>query len=133
MTGLLLDTNAFIWSYVGHPRITPTVREKLRLEDRFVSQVCGIEIAIKMSIGQLDLSSASIRGFTAAFVTGCRDLEAEVLDLEFRDLDRLSRLPLVHRDPFDRLIIAQALSRGLTVVTGNRAFRAYAGLDVLEI
>ena len=133
MTGLLLDTNVFIWAYMGHPRVTPAVREKLRLEERFVSQVCGIEIAIKMSIGQLQLSSGADAGFTPAFLAGCRDLEADVLNLEFGDLDRLSRLPLVHRDPSDRLIIAQALNRGLTVVTGDRAFKAYAGLDVLEI
>ena len=133
MTGLLLDTNVFIWSYIGHPRITQAVREKFRREERFVSQVCGIEIAIKMSMGQLHLSSGGSRDFTAALLTGCRDLEADVLGLDFGDLDRLSRLPLIHRDPFDRLIICQALSRGLTVVTGDRAFRDYVGLDVLEI
>ena len=133
MSGLLLDTNVFVWSYIGHPRVDFALRERLRSEERFVSQVCGIEIAIKISLGRMSLSATGDENFTRAFLAGCRDLEADVLDIGYADLDRLSRLPLVHRDPFDRLIICQALSRGLTVVTGDRAFKAYAGLDVLEI
>jgi PIN domain nuclease of toxin-antitoxin system len=130
---LFLDSNTFIWSLFGHPRITAKVQNELRASKNFVSQVTAIEIAIKMSIGRFDLPSVFGRDFSSAFHSGCRDLDADVLNLEHEDIDRLSRLPLVHRDPFDRLIICQALSRGLTVVTGDRAFKAYAGLDVLEI
>ncbi len=86
-----------------------------------------------MSIGRLELASGASRDFTADFLVGCADLEADVLNLDYTDLDRLARLPLIHRDPFDRLMICQALSRGLTIVTGDHAFKAYAGLDVLEI
>jgi PIN domain nuclease of toxin-antitoxin system len=133
LSGLLLDTNVFVWSYIGHPRVGSALRERLRSEERFVSQVCGIEIAIKISLGRMSLSATGDGNFTPTFLAGCRDLEADVLDVGYADLDRLSRLPLLHRDPFDRLIICQALSRGLTVVTGDHAFKAYAGLDVLEI
>ncbi len=133
MRELLLDSNVFIWSLLAHPRVSSKIQGEFRSSKTFVSQVTAIEVAIKISIDRLDLPKIFDGDFSSAFQSGCRDLEAEVLDLNHGDIDRLSRLPLIHRDPFDRLIICQALSRGMTVVTGDRAFKAYAGLDVLEI
>ncbi len=110
-----------------------TVQSQLRGAPRYISQVCSIEVAIKLSNRRLDLPSTFGRNFAGAFSSACRDLEADILPIELIDIERLSRLPFIHRDPFDRIIICQALSNGLTVVTGDRAFKAYAGLDVLEI
>ncbi len=133
MNGFLFDTSAFIWSLLDDPRMNEDVRSRLRGAPRHVSQVCAIEIAIKLSARKLGIPSSFGRDFAEAFRSACKDLEADLLRIDLIDIERLSRLPFIHRDPFDRIIICQALSNGLTVVTGDRAFAAYAGLDVLEI
>jgi PIN domain nuclease of toxin-antitoxin system len=57
----------------------------------------------------------------------------DLLPLDLPVVARLRYLPLYHRDPSDRMIIAQALESGLAVATRDRAFSAYAGLDILEV
>lgn len=133
MTCFLLDTNALIWSIFDSDRMGNRQRETLRIGDVFISHVTVFEIAIKLNAGRLPLPEIFSIDFEAAIRHAASDLDARVLPLEFEDFARLSRLPIVHRDPFDRLIISQALNRGMTVVTGDRAFKAYAGLDALEI
>ncbi|MHB8530789.1 MAG: type II toxin-antitoxin system VapC family toxin [Caulobacteraceae bacterium] len=133
MSGFLFDTSALIWSLLGDPRFDESRRERLSSGERYVSQACGIEIAIKLSIGRLTLPAPFASDFAAAFESGANDLSADILAITLGDIGRLSRLPLFHRDPFDRLVIAQALNRGLTVITGDRAFEAYPSLEVMRI
>ena len=90
-------------------------------------------MAIKSSIGRLVLPEPFKLDFALAFRAMVSELSAEVLDIDIVDIDRLSRLPLVHSDPFDRLIIAQALAGEMTVITSDRVFASYVGLTVLEI
>ena len=71
--------------------------------------------------------------FSSAFNQIVSDLSADLLPIDLKHIDRLSRLPLFHRDPFDRLIIAQALEHDLTVMTRDRAFAAYPGLSLVQI
>ena len=100
---------------------------------RFVTEVSGIEIAIKQSIGKLRLPPPFQTSFAYAFTEAADALSADVLPIKLSHIEVLSYLPLHHRDPFDRLIIAQALAERLTVVTSDRAFALYPGLDVYEI
>ncbi len=83
--------------------------------------------------GRLILPENFETDFVSAILQAANDLDAEMLPISLDDAERLRRLPLLHRDPFDRLMIAQALNHHLRIVTGDHAFAAYAALDVLEI
>ncbi len=133
MTRYLFDTSALLLAGLDHRRFTPLHRELLTAGDRFVSHVCAIEIAIKFSIGRLDLPDPFKTDFSSAFAAMARELSADVLATEMADIARLSLLPLLHRDPFDRLIIAQGIGGGMTVITADRVFASYPGLEVLRI
>ena len=106
---------------------------RLEQQQRLVSQVSAIEIAIKLGLGKLSLPPPFTTSFSYAFNEAIEVAGADVLPIEMTHIETLSHLPLHHRDPFDRLIIAQALAESLTVVTRDRAFALYPGLDVYEI
>jgi len=122
MSAYLLDTHVVLWSVVEPSRISRLTRTRLANRTIWVSDVSAIEIAIKMNTNKLVLPEVFAEDFVGAFRYAIADLEAES-----------AVLTLLHRDPFDRLIIAQAMARGLTVVTADETFGLYPGLDVLEI
>lgn len=116
---LLIDSNALIWM-VGQPAVlSPQARRALQDpdNDRFVSLASIWEITIKLSRGKLVLP-----GKLEAAVDG---MAAAVLSITLAHIDRVGSLPFHHRDPFDRMIIAQAMEEGLTIVTRDRHFQAY--------
>ena len=88
------------------------------MENDVVASVVSLwELEIKASVGKLDLPD-DLTVVLPAMATS-------LLQIEMAHLRRLRTLPFHHRDPFDRLLIAQALEEGLTIVTRDRAFRAY--------
>lgn len=122
---LLIDSNAFIWM-VSQPReLSALSREVLAdpANERFLSIVSIWEIAIKLSLGKLALP-----GTLQAAVDG---MGAEMVPITLAHIGRIQILPFHHRDPFDRMMIAQALEEGLTVVTRDRHFQNY-GVPVLH-
>jgi PIN domain nuclease of toxin-antitoxin system len=133
LTDHLLDTNALLIMALASEAATADVRSAFDAGRRFVSQVCAIEIAVKQSIGKLNLPAPFETDFQYAFTQMVQRLGAELIDIDLRHTAAMARLPLVHRDPFDRLIIAQALTDNLTIITRDRAFLDYAGLKVLKI
>jgi len=133
VSGYLLDTNALLFLVFRSDRLAPDRIAALARKPRFVSHVCAIEIAIKQALGKLTLPPPFQTDFTYAFSMAVESLGATTLAIDMPHIEVLSRLPLHHRDPFDRLVIAQALSVGLTVITRDRSFSLYAGLDVYEI
>ena len=133
MTGLLLDTNVVLLLTFEPEKTSRAHRDALAMQDRYVSQISAIEIAIKFSLGKLALPPAFSTDFSNAFVRMVDELSADVLPIDLKHIDRLSRLPLVHRDPFDRLIIAQSLENNLTIMTRDRAFADYPGLSLVQI
>ncbi|MDF2979198.1 MAG: PilT protein domain protein [Actinomycetospora sp.] len=117
---LLLDTHAVLWS-LGRPgRVGSTARTALtaRASEVVVSVVSLWEIAIKVSVGKLrvDLDVEDT-------VTG---LGIGVLDVRAEHAREVRELPLHHRDPFDRMLVAQARHEGLTLVTADRRLEAYS-------
>jgi len=115
---LLLDTHVFLWW-----RSTP---EKLREEARtaiaeaeivFVSAASAWEAAIKGALGRLEIPGS--------IEAGVLDSGFERLPITFAHVERTGQLPLHHRDPFDRLLIAQAQAEDLKLVTHDRALEAY--------
>jgi PIN domain nuclease of toxin-antitoxin system len=133
LSGVLLDTNVALALILDSGSLTEDAKAAVAGQDRSISQVCAIEMAIKHSLGKLDLPPPFQTDFARAFADMAADLEAEIVGIELRHIDRLSRLPFFHRDPFDRLLICQSLEDELTLVTRDRVFKAYPGLSLLQI
>ncbi|MBY0513662.1 MAG: type II toxin-antitoxin system VapC family toxin [Gemmataceae bacterium] len=120
---LLLDTHTLIWS-IDHPaKVSATAMALLRplANDVLLSAVTVGEIAIKVGLGKLALSSP----FRAWIDTAVADLKLTPLPITLDRAERYVGLPHHHRDPFDRLLAAQALADGLTLVSADSAFDPY--------
>lgn len=115
---LLLDTNALLWVVAGDRRLGAQARADVESAAGLVVSVATLwEIAIKVSLGKL--------GALPTLPTVLERAAVQRLGIEDAHLVRLQELPWEHRDPFDRLLIAQALAEGLTVLTADPAFAGY--------
>jgi PIN domain nuclease of toxin-antitoxin system len=133
LSAYLLDTNAALLLAFRPSDLRRGGLDELAAGARRISHVCSIEMAIKQSLGKLDLPAPFQTDFTRGFLDMAAGLKADIHPIELRHIDRLSRLPFFHRDPFDRLLICQALEDNLTLVTRDRAFSAYPGVSLFEI
>ncbi|TPK89290.1 MULTISPECIES: type II toxin-antitoxin system VapC family toxin [unclassified Mesorhizobium] len=114
----LVDTHILLWVLNADSRLSDHHRDIfLAGEDVVVSAISVAEIAIKKSLGKVTL--------TGNIVEILRSNGIPILGVNELHAARLEHLPLHHRDPFDRLLIAQAQIEGLTMVTADRHFTAY--------
>ncbi|MDR1711295.1 MAG: type II toxin-antitoxin system VapC family toxin [Propionibacteriaceae bacterium] len=122
---LLLDTNILIRWVQGHASVSQTMRGIVQDPQTtvYVSSVSAAEIAIKTSIGKLPPFPRPV-----ASILG--ELGFTEMPFTVSHGDLLATLPWHHRDPFDRMLIAQALSEGLPIATVDRAFASY-GIQVV--
>ena len=119
---LLLDTNALLWTLAGSARVASVSEQILSPETEvFVSTASFWEIAIKSSIGKLAANVDEIRAATGQ--SGFSELPVLGVHCE-----QLARLPLLHRDPFDRMIVAQAMAEPMRLLTGDSQLSAYTEL-----
>lgn len=116
---LLLDTHTLLWFLQGAKEAEP-VRELIEAGNNSVSVVSLWEAAIKVSVGKLRLPYAIER-----LPELCARNSFELLAPEATDVVGVSKLPWHHRDPFDRLLVVQCLSRGLTLVSRDAQFDHY--------
>lgn len=119
---VLLDTNVLLWTLAGHSRIAP-VRD-LILDDAtevFVSTASLWEIAIKAGLGKLDADVVEVRGALA-------DSGFQELPVLGEHTEYLQRLAPIHRDPFDRLLVAQAMAEPMRLLTGDATLQGYSEL-----
>jgi PIN domain nuclease of toxin-antitoxin system len=115
---LLLDTNVVIWWLEESPRLSGRTCDAIAEESEVVvSAVSAFEIAVKMGVGKIRAP-----GDLAVQIAEQSMIE---LPVTVRHGLAVGQLPLHHRDPFDRLLIAQARCEGLTIVTADCAFAAY--------
>lgn len=115
---LLLDTHVFLWWRLDSARLQKQAREAIASAELvFVSTASAWEAAIKMSLGRLKLPEP--------FEKGVVDSAFEKLLVDFPHARRVAELPRHHKDPFDRLLIAQAQTERLTLVTHDPAFDDY--------
>jgi PIN domain nuclease of toxin-antitoxin system len=120
---LLLDTHEILWWVRDDQRLNREARRAIATADYvWVSAGSGWEISTKISKGQL-------RIWEPLPVTVATDNFTE-LPFTLRHAEDLQRLPMHHRDPFDRILVAQARIEGATIVTHDRAFAAY-GVTVI--
>ena len=120
---ILLDTAPFLWIALGKPEISSTARELVTDSDNRVllSAVSSWEIALKYSLGKLDLPERP-----ETLIPAIREAYAiESLPLNEDSTLQVSKLPDLHRDPFDRILISQAIAHGLTLLTPDQKIRAY--------
>jgi PIN domain nuclease of toxin-antitoxin system len=119
MRRLLLDTHTFLWWLADHPQLGKKARDVIADEhnDVFVSAVTGWEIAIKRALGK---------------ISAPKNLDNKVEDEGFCKLaitffhgEQAGQLPEHHKDPFDRMLIAQAQAEGLEIVTADTVIPRY--------
>lgn len=121
---LLLDTHTFLWWINDAPELSKKARAAIGKagNECFVSLASCWEMAIKSSLGKLTLSQPLERFIPEQLATN----GFQLLEIDFRHVARVEGMPLQqHRDPFDRLLIAQATSEKLTLVTADAAFESY--------
>jgi PIN domain nuclease of toxin-antitoxin system len=120
---LLLDTHAFLWWVAGSRDLARKARSAVGSgrNECFVSIASGWEIAIKVSLGTLKIDGALDRFLPEQLAAN----SFQPLPIELKHCARVAALPFHHRDPFDRLLVAQALEDGLAIVTADSVFTKY--------
>jgi PIN domain nuclease of toxin-antitoxin system len=119
----LLDTNVFLWGLSEEYKLNLTAQEILTssTSELYFSAVGSWEIAIKFALGSLPLPKAPSEYIPHAL----RAWALRALDITHEHALRAGELPAHHRDPFDRMLIAQALSEQMTLLTADRVFQKY--------
>jgi PIN domain nuclease of toxin-antitoxin system len=119
----LLDTHAFLWAITDDARLSPRARDLLRdsTTELLLSPVTAWEIAVKSGLGKLRISTDPI-----AFVPRhMRALCARPLPVQIEHALQVGRLPMLHKDPFDRFLVAQAQVEGIPILTADRQMARY--------
>src|SRR5262245_10555225 len=112
---LLLDTHTLLWSLTNDPKLSVAARTAITdpANARYVSPASLIEIALKVRLGKLTLSAP----FATLFPAQLAPIQAQLIPITISHIELLTTLPLHHRDPFDRLIAATALTERFTVAS----------------
>ena len=120
---LLLDTHAFLWWVAASGELSRKAKSAIgsARNECFVSVAGGWEIAIKVSLGKLRIDGAPDRFLPEQLAAN----GFQPLPIDLQHAARVATLPLHHRDPFDRLLVAQALAEELAVVTADPIFARY--------
>jgi PIN domain nuclease of toxin-antitoxin system len=124
---LLLDTQAFLWFAAGDRRLSRRARTAMEARDAelLISTASIWEMAIKASLGRLTLPAA-VRVYIEEKIA----LGYQVLPVTWIEAAAVQELPWHHRDPFDRLLVAQTRAERCPIVTRDRVFRRY-GVEVI--
>ncbi len=120
---LLLDSHVFLWWVEDDPKLSNLARNLIANTDNdcFVSLATAWELAIKAGQGKLNLKS-TVSNYVGRHI----QINAfNLLDVKLAHIDGVELLPPHHKDPFDRLLIAQAKSEGLQLISADIAFDAY--------
>lgn len=121
---LLLDTHVFLWVVAGSARLTSSARQTILSADEVHVSAASIwEISIKSSLGKLDADPLALSAAIEA--SGFRELPIRAAHAA-----RVARLPHHHQDPFDRLLVAQAYTEPLRLLTADAALMAYGDLVI---
>jgi len=120
---LLLDTHVFLWFISADVRLANAAREAIEnpTNEVFLSIISLWETIVKHQLGKLWLPEPPEVYLPQQRVRH----QIETLDLDETSVAQLARLPALHRDPFDRMLVCQALQHGLTLVTGDEILHSY--------
>ena len=120
---ILLDTHIFLWFISGDSQLPADVRDAIRdpASEVYLSAISVWEAIVKYHLGKLSLPE-----HPETYLPKQRDLhQIASLALDESSVMQLAKLPPLHRDPFDRMLICQALQNGLTIATVDSEVRAY--------
>ena len=120
---LLLDTHAFIWLNNEPSRLSETVRQLCQsgMHEFYLSIASPWEMQIKHQLGKLSLDVS----LDELIQRNIQSNHIQLLPIEFKHISHLAKLPFHHNDPFDRVIIAQAVVEQMTIISVDSAFSAY--------
>jgi PIN domain nuclease of toxin-antitoxin system len=129
LSGFLLDTHVFLWLLIDDPQLSPAVRAAAlnRNHTLLLSDVSVVELAIKLKTGKLKLTDP----LEQYVREGCARFTILELALRRPHAIKLADLPLHHRDPFDRMLVAQAAFEGLTLLSQDSQMLLY-GVPVIS-
>jgi len=119
---LLLDTHTLIWLLEGDDNLSTSARQLIESPDNinFVSIATFWEIAIKLSLNKLAMQISMHQLKQLVWENGL-----EILPITIEDAICVSQLPFQHRDPFDRLLIAQAMNQNMSLISRDQAMSLY--------
>jgi PIN domain nuclease of toxin-antitoxin system len=122
-SALLLDTHAFLWWKTFDPRLSSVAREAIENGDNgaYLSAVSCLEIAVKFELGKLDIAPELARNVEL----GAIESGLGTLPISFAHCQRSGQFRFHHKDPFDRLLVAQALIEGMVLVSKDERLDAY--------
>lgn len=126
---ILLDTHIFLWFISGSDRLPAEMKESLRNPEHevYLSVVSIWECIIKHQLGKLPLPKPP-----GTYLPKQRSLhQFQTLAIDEGSVAQLSKLPPIHKDPFDRMIICQALQHNLTVASVDSAVQSYPGIEFI--
>lgn len=123
----LIDTHTLIWFMFDDTQLSDKALSTIKTEDKVYVSIASLwEIAIKQSIGKLDIEVTP-----AELADKCSEAGIDILSITPKQLDHISKLPSIHNDTFDRLIISQAITEGLSLVTKDEKIAKYEGVNVI--
>ena len=127
MNGYILDTHIAMWFFNGDVKLSKTANEIIYNFSNpiYMSIASAWEVAIKLSIGKLDIVNN-----TADFLHDAEKNRITILPIQPAYLSVLETLPMIHRDPFDRLLIATAITEQMTLITDDQNITKY---DISQI
>ena len=120
---ILLDTHTALWLVNDYEVLSPSAKSLL-LDDAnelYISIVSAWEIAIKTSIGKLSEFSGGVKSFMAKV----NDMPIQMHLVQTNHVELVESLPFIHRDPFDRMLVAVAKADGMTILTADENIRKY--------
>jgi PIN domain nuclease of toxin-antitoxin system len=120
---LLLDTHIFLWFIAGHQRLSLAARNLIEddANQPYLSIASLWEMAIKLSLGKLSLGQP----FEQLISQQLRLNGIELLPIAVEHVNQVVTMPFHHRDPFDRLLVAQAMVEQIPIVSADEAFKPY--------
>jgi PIN domain nuclease of toxin-antitoxin system len=119
---ILIDTHIFLWFINNDPKLSPTAKTLLESDVDLLLSVASLwEIAIKISTGKMTLP----KPFEIFIPEQLQQNDITVLSIETEHLTYVTTLPFHHRDPFDRLLIAQSIAEGIPIVSVDAVFDPY--------
>jgi PIN domain nuclease of toxin-antitoxin system len=121
---LLLDTHIILWWVNEHEKLSSEAKAMLRNDANtiYISIASAWEIAIKASLGKL----SGFDGGAKTFLTKIKDMPVCLLPILPHHVEMVETLPFIHRDPFDRMLIATAKAEGMAIITADENIHKYA-------
>jgi len=119
----LLDTHTFLWFVIGSPKLSEKADEVISNAENtiYFSAVSGWEIAIKARLGKLELPAAGM----GIILEQVQKNDFTVLPVSLQHSVKVFDLPQIHRDPFDRMLISQAIFEELVIITNDKMINNY--------